>query len=260
MRPDKMAVVVPWHNEEQLEAWKFHWNICIQPEWLILQQDKTKEGCAVTKNKGMLEAKERGFEGVVILDDDCLPYGVSLGEPLDWFRTQHAARLEIAQVPMFQKVTQPASRGTPYFNTSVPMPVAAVMGFWLGVGDYDACGQLVHGARTPMQFETDPIFGKYFPLCGMNLSFSLEWWPWCQFIDVSRWDDIWQGFLFQKEAYRRGFCFRLDGPYVNHSRQSNVWANLRDEAKYLENNETIWQSICTSPETEYGKLRALLPV
>jgi len=77
---------------------------------------------------------------------------------------------------------------------------------------------------------------------------------------VPRFDDIWMGWLFQKEAYRRGYAFNLGGPLVKHSRQSNVWANLRDESVHLERNEMLWRDIAESPETEYGKLRALLPV
>jgi hypothetical protein len=94
----------------------------------------------------------------------------------------------------------------------------------------------------------------------MNIAFKpLDWLPWCRFIDVPRFDDIWMGWLWQKEAYRRGFCFRLDGPMVHHSRQSNVFANLKVEAKHLERNETLWHDIATSPHTEYDDLCKLLP-
>jgi hypothetical protein len=166
-----------------------------------------------------------------------------------------------AEVNLFRCVTKPISRGTPYHERRVLMPVAASMGFWTEIGDYDAPGQLVHGARTPMEFFTAPVWGKYFPLCGMNLAFRpKDWLPWCEFIDVPRFDDIWMGWLWQKEAYRRGHCFALNGPLVRHSRQSNVWQNLRDEAVHLERNETLWRDIATNPATDYETLRKLLPV
>ncbi len=259
----KTLVVVPWHNPEQLARFLEAWAIDADDPLLLLQQDKSKEGCAKTKNAGIANAIDKGAETVIILDDDCLPETSGDDPIVDlWsFSEVHAAALESQQVRMFEPVTLPASRGTPYFNRSISMPVAASMSFWTGVGDYDAPGQLIHGAQNPMQFRREAMFGRYFPLCGMALAFNpRKWLPWCQFIDVPRFDDIWQGFLWQKEAYRRGYCFNLAGPLVRHSRQSNVWANLRDEAVHLERNETLWSDIANSLEIEYDKLRALLPV
>jgi hypothetical protein len=94
----------------------------------------------------------------------------------------------------------------------------------------------------------------------MNLAFRpKEWAPWCSFINVPRFDDIWMGWLWQKEAYRRMACFNLNGPFVKHSRQSNVWQNLRDETKYLEASETLWRSIALCRSDSYDDLVKLLP-
>lgn len=254
----KVLVVAPWHNPEQklnfVEAWDVH-----DDPRLLLVQDENREGCARTKNRGVLQAMELGAEVVVVLDDDCFPHPEA--PTLDDLIDGHLAALEPQPVSMFEVVTDPPSRGTPYFDRSMRMPVAASMGFWTGIGDYDAPGQLVHGATLPMNFRRSPVFWRWFPLCGMNLAFRpQDWRPWWQFIDVPRFDDIWQGFLWQKEAWRRGHCFNLNGPLVTHSRQSNVWANLRDEAQNLEANERLWRAIAESPETDYFKLRALLPL
>jgi hypothetical protein len=46
---------------------------------------------------------------------------------------------------------------------------------------------------------------------------------------------------------------------VRHSRQSNVWKNLRDEAVHLEANETLWREIARSRAEDYATLRKLLP-
>jgi hypothetical protein len=201
---------------------------------------------------------DEGADIVVVLDDDCYPD--TLGQTLDSLIECHARNLsKPAEVKMFEQVTEPASRGTPYHCNTISMPAAASMGFWNCIGDYDAPSQLVHGT-LPMHFSMSPIYGRYFPLCGMNLAFRpREWMPWCSFIEVPRFDDIWMGWLWQKEAYRRGFCFRLDGPIVRHSRQSNVWANLREEAHWLEQSDTLWHTIATSPETTYRELKNLLP-
>ena len=139
------------------------------------------------------------------------------------------------------------------------LDVAASIGFWTEVGDYCAVRQLAHNAQ-PMSFVRQSIYGQYFPLCGMNLAFEpKKWMPWCQFIDVARYDDIWMGWLWQREAYRRGYCFNLSGPLIRHSRQSNVWKNLKAEAEYLEENETLWREIAEDSSDEYDTLRRLLP-
>jgi len=226
---------------------------------LFMEQDTDKSGCAITKNRAIQRAYDAGAEVIVVLDDDCFPTGV-LSANLAQFAEYHTIALLPQPVEMFKAVTEPASRGTPYFNRHVTMPVAASMGFWTEIGDYDAPGQLVHGARRPMAFKHKPIHGQYFPLCGMNLAFHREWWPVAQFINVARFDDIWQGFIWEKIAYSRGYCFNLGGPLVRHSRQSNVWANLRDESINLEANETLWSKIHAHPSTNYDELRALLPV
>lgn len=257
MSVEKIRIVVPWHNPVQRDAFLSAWGLTGVEPFLVLQQDATRAGCARTKNAGIERAVADGADIVIVLDDDCYPHDCSIMD----FMARHRAALEPQDVRMFECVTEPPSRGTPYFERTIKLPVAASMGFWRHIGDYDAVGQLAHGASHPMVFHREPIHGRYFPLCGMNLAFRpRDWAPWWQFIDVSRFDDIWQGFLWQRHAYERGHCFNLGGPVVRHARQSNVWANLRDEAVHLEANETLWRKIATHPQSDYTSLRALLPV
>jgi len=229
---------------------------------MILQQDEIGEGCARTKNKGINEAIRRGAEYIVVLDDDCFPkvddsYYPPMPSTLEMHAEEHIRMLQPASVWMFEHVTEPASRGTPYMSHRVTMPVAASMGFWEGVPDWDATSQLVRRGQE-MTFRKQVIFGRYFPLSGMNVAFRADTFPWCQFVNVPRFDDIWGGFLFQKWAYAQGMCFNLNGPTVLHSRQSNVWANLRDEAPNMERNETIWQEIHQMPLLPHEEMLAAL--
>lgn len=261
MNDGKTLVVVPWHDEQQLdlflEAWGIHDKDKGIPDTLLLQQDKDREGCARTKNRGIRAAIEAKADYIVVLDDDCYPLHQN-PTALGSFIAAHRAALQPQQIPMFEAVTDPPSRGTPYFTRTLEMPVAASMGFWTGVGDYDAPGQLIHGATKPMSFNRTPIHGRYFPLCGMNIAFSTSWWPWCQFIaGVGRMDDIWMGYLWQRHAYAKGYCFNLCGPTVRHARQSNVWANLAAEAPYLEQNEQAWRRVASSPPAEIDNYPAL---
>ena len=254
---EKTRVVVPWHNSEQLERFLEAWGVTTDDPRIIFQHDRDLEGCAVTKNKGVEMARSYGAEVAIVLDDDCFP---SEGQTLEAFISAHEEALEPQEVNMFEVVTDPPSRGTPYFNRTITMPVAASMGFWLGIGDYDAPGQLVHGAKKPMKFKRKAIYSRYFPLCGMNLAFHTSEWPWCKFIDVPRFDDIWQGFIWQRKAYSEGKCFNLAGPIVEHSRQSNVWRNLREESVNLERNETIWQEVHHMPLSSHSQMvESLMP-
>lgn len=252
---EKTIVVVPWHNRRQRDAFIEAWAIPAPDDRVLFQQDLHSEGCAATKNRAIRRAINEGAEVVVVLDDDCFP---EKGQTLQDLIDGHLLALRDQQADLFQVVTDPPSRGTPYFNRSCRMPVAASMGFWSHVGDYDAVGQLAYGATNPMTFSRTVVWERYFPLCGMNLAFRVNQWPWCQFVNVPRFDDIWQGFLWQKRAYSLGMCFNLAGPIVKHSRQSNVWANLRDEAANIERNETIWQTIHEMPMSSYEDMADML--
>jgi hypothetical protein len=253
-------IVVPWYRGEQVAEFLRAWGVDRDalPPWLVLQQDERREGCAVTKNKGVEEAMARGAEVVVVLDDDCFPCEPERST-LERFAEAHVEALLPRSVRMFEAVTTPPSRGTPFGKHSFEMPTAASMGFWTEVGDYCGVRQLAFGA-PPMEFRMEPIFGRYFPLCGMNLAFRpRDWLPWCRFVDVPRFDDIWMGWLWQREAYRRGSCFNLGGPLVRHSRQSDPWRNLIVEARHLKANETLWANIAQSPHDDYATLSSLLP-
>lgn len=257
----KFAVVTPWHNPKQRDAFLEAWGITgAVPDFLYLQQDADKCGCALTKNRGIQRAIDSGAEVIVVLDDDCFPDGAQdYGNSLEKLANLHLAALEPVEVERYRVVTNPQSRGTPYYRRTMKMPVAAAIGFWSHVPDLCAPAQLVRGPLCPMTFDRRPIYGDAFAYCGMNVSFKSKWWPWCSFVDLQRVDDIFAGYLFQKEAYRLGHCFNLGAPLVRHDRQSNVWANLREEQKYLEKNETLWSDILCHPSNDYKELCKLLP-
>jgi len=250
----RFAICTPWHDEKVFNEFCKVWSMdrdwrwrddpiaSMQPEWFFPERDEKGEGCAVTKNKAIRRALDAGAEYIIVLDSDCHPHHLFGPSTLEKFAEEHIKALEPQEVEMFSVITNPPSRGTPYFNRTIKMPVAASMGFWEFVYDYDAVHQLAmktHG----MTYQQQPIYGKYFAFSGMNYAFHRDWAEWVVHIDVPRYDDIWMGLRFQKEAYAKGYCFNLNGPVVWHSRQSNVWENLKQEAQYLEENETRWQRI-----------------
>lgn len=256
-------IVVPYRRQAQIEKFCAKWGVenMDKDALTLFYHDSGGMGCPKAKNSAIKHVIENfGAEIVVILDDDCYPVPGS-GMNLAKFAEAHVKNLTNPfPVEMFEAITEVPSRGTPRFSRTKDYPVAASIGFWQGSHDYSAVDDLSH-VKWPMNgFIKPSIFGKHFALSGMNIAFRpKDWLPWCQFIDVPRYDDIWMGLLFQKEAYRRGFCFSFNGPEVFHDKQSNKFANLRHETQWFEENETLWLKILESKETDYATLRALLP-
>lgn len=255
-------IVVPWHLPEVRDSFIAAWGITSIPEWLIMEHDVNREGCAVTKNRGVKRAADGGAEVVVILDSDCFPSdkGFTVPRTLEGIMAAHLECLKPQEIPVFEVTTEPPARGVPYFNRTLKIPVAASLGFWEIMPDRDAARQLIEGVTASMRFDRRVIYGRPTMCCGMNIAFRTSWFPWTQFINVSRMDDVFFSWLFCKEASRRHHCINLGGPAIRHSRQSHVFKSLIDEAKYLEINETLWSDIWLHPATDYETLRALIPV
>ncbi len=271
----RFAVVVPWHNPKQIAAFLTAWGARLDAEWLFMQQDISQAGCAVTKNAGIARALAAGAEYIVVVDDDCLPpesvqpiagpmkglyaEGPTAGYTLEKFAEDHIIALQPQQVRMMYPTTHPQSRGTPYRNHHITMPVAASMGFWLKNPDFDAMTTLVLGPAPETNFTPITINYFYFPFSGMNFAFHRKWAEEAVLINVPRYDDIWMGFIWQKVAYEKGYCFNLRGPLLTHTRQSDVWKNLQAEVKYLEINETLWSTIHAAPAgLSAGELRTMI--
>lgn len=257
------AIMVPWHIESVRDEFLRAWGITTVPDWLIMEHDARKEGCAVTKNRGVRRAMEAGHEVVCVLDSDCFPTERYHEGPqtLEALMAAHLACLEPQEYPVFEVTTSPAARGVPYFNRSIKLPVAASVGWWVGMPDRDAARQLIEGATAEMRYDRKIIYGRPTMLCGMCIAFRpRDWAPWSDFLNVSRMDDVFMSWLWCKEAARRNHCFNLGGPTIRHSRQSKVFSSLIDEAKWLEFNEHIWSDIWMSPATDYETLRGMIPV
>jgi hypothetical protein len=256
------AVVVPWHIASVKDEFFAAWGITAPPDWLVMEHDSNKEGCAVTKNRGVRRAVAQGAEVVVVLDSDCFPdSALESPKTLEELIACHLAALEPQNYPVFKVTTKPAARGVPYFNRMIQLPVAASVGWWSGMPDRDAARQLIEGVTAEMEYYRGIVYGRPTMLCGMNIAFRpREWAPWCDFLNVSRMDDVFMSWLWCKEAARRNHCFNLNGPTIRHSRQSKVFASLIDEAKWLEFNEHIWADIWMSSATDYETLRGMIPV
>jgi len=141
----------------------------------------------------------------------------------------------------------PYMRGFPYGIRS-EAPVWVSHGVWQNIPDLDAPSQLVLGESPEVRFYRGPVpKGVMFPLCGMNLAFRraalpfMYWAPVVNLPGAQRFDDIWMG-LHAKEALDRAGAALVTGlSSCIHTRLSNVFKNLEQEALGIGINETYWR-------------------
>ena len=254
----KTLLVVAWHNPQQRDMFLEAWKIKSNDPRLVLQQDKLKEGCARTKNKGIANALAAGADVVCVLDDDCYPNDPRVQDPLSEFFEDHLKALEPQEVQMVVPTMIPHPRGYPYRNRTIKMRVAASIGLWTGYPDLDAMSALVIGEEPDeIQLLQSSLHEVFFPFCGMNFAFRKEEADCAVLIDVPRFDDIWMGWIWERIAYDQGKCFNLNGPLVEHTRQSNVWKNLEEETRYMLTNESLWSAIYLARGSDPKTLREL---
>lgn len=198
------------------------------------------------RSYGFLKAWRRNPDMIVSLDDDVLPQQPGfLNEHWKIVGGMASAPAWVSTVEGF------VPRGVPYESTNRVNNVALNHGLWAGVPDYDAVTQLAQ-LREPKPWtgvqQVVPR-GSYFPMCGMNVAFRPEFAPAMYFglqgqtYEYDRFGDIWAGVFAKKIADHLGFAVTSGKPTVLHQRASNVWANLRKEARGMEANETLWAAV-----------------
>lgn len=188
---------------------------------------------------------------IVTLDDDCFPPAAGT----NYFLQTHWTRVfgEGDECAWISTLDGMMPRGIPYLNQTRRKPCALNHGLWNRVPDFDAVTQLMH-ARAPQTFAPREMTiprGKFFPMCGMNLAWRVEATPALYFLlmggayPFDRLGDIWAGVFFKRICDHLGFAVTSGAPYVEHQRASNVWANLRKEARGMEWNESLWAQVDT---------------
>ena len=206
----------------------------------LYERFKTYHKSAACRNFVHYMAYREGYDYVVALDYDCVvPEGYlhahrraleaksttvvssSSGwvNPLgtdQWYTRGYPYAKRLAS----QKVSKKKSNARPVLN----------MGLWNNVVDINGIDKMLRDA--PSNVKLDRAYtgvGGYVPLCGMNNMFLREIIPAYFFIpnfrvgdwQVSRHDDIWGGYVFQKLAKKKGDIITFGAPVVFHERESN---------------------------------------
>lgn len=212
------------------------------------------------RNLGFLEAIKYSFVDVILtLDDDVYPI-----EGTDPIKDHLDALYESWDIDTQNKTPRkvPISwfttaseymRGFPY-GVRNEAEVWVSHGVWEGVHDYDGPTQLVNGNKKAVFYKGPIPKGALFPCCGMNLAFRVEATPYMYFapmgkkLGVQRFADIWMGVRMKRQLDIIDKAVVSGYSTVWHSRASNVFNNLEQEAKGIKWNETWWDRFATSEE------------
>lgn len=221
-----------------------------QTDWLFNKTD----GC---RNLGFLEAYKWGADVFISLDDDVYPNPGT--DPIQ----DHINALSMSVSPNWMSTAQDwRVRGIPVFVEK--WPVMLSHGVWVGVPDFDAPTQLLHPNVQDIAFNrTNVPYGVMFPMCIMNCAFRRELLPWMYQAPMGkrlaefglpigdRFADIWSGIVAKLACDLNQWGVVTGYSTIYHSRASNVFANLRKESVFLEQNETFvrdWQDQETTNE------------
>ncbi len=191
---------------------------------------------------GYYKAYKLGADIIITLDDDCYPVNGN-------FVKTHINRLttgnENAWVSSLENLIP---RGVPYYNLNRINECVLNHGLWEGIADYDAITQLTieRQKNEPVWIDKTIPVGKYFPMCGMNISWKRELTPAMYFLlmgrdyEFDRFGDIWCGIISKKIIDHLGYAVNSGSPAILHKRASNVWQNLKKELPGLPVNEEFW--------------------
>ncbi len=192
----------------------------------------------------LLAGSYPGTDVIITLDDDVLP----IGDPIQ----DHLDALDMFVPVSWFSTASRYMRGFPY-GIREEAEVVLSHGVWRGVADYDAPTQLVCG-NLPSDFYCGIIpKGVYFSCCGMNLAFKRKMLPWMYFapmgekVGIDRFGDIWCGIVAKRAIDENGWAAVSGYAEVNHLRASNVFTNLKKEARGIGLNETFWKGDESDP-------------
>lgn len=199
---------------------------------------------------------------VVTLDDDVEPLGDTIGDHLNAL----SRRVPVSWLSSTLDGS-PYMRGFPYAVRD-EAPAWVSHGVWQGIPDLDAPTQLVTGATPAVDYYRGPVpKGIYFPVCGMNLAFVREalplmyWAPARRLRGAERFDDIWMGIPLIRDLAEAGAALVTGYAQCVHTRLSNVFKNLEQEARGIGINEGFWGGAPQTPDVaefflDYAAARA----
>ena len=236
-------------------------------------------------NVGRLWAYDKGFSGILMLDDDNWPTAenfahwhskvgdqenlVTVKSDTGWFNVAQAL-VEKDGVEFYPRGFPPAQRWKPVQETQALAinTIAVNAGLWLGDPDIDAITRLERPLRTveyradwPETFALYP--GTWSPWNSQNSAISREalvsYWmsPW-----AGRHLDIWASYISNLAIQHMGQVVAFGRPLVNHDRViHNLYHDLDEEKPWIETTDEfveILRGLKVSGKTYVETMRSIV--
>lgn len=197
------------------------------------------------KSYGFYKAYKDNCDYIISIDNDCFP-------DTPRFIDSHIRNLQATTTLGWEKTLddEPFMRGNPYLIRD-KSSVHVSHGLWSNIPDLDGPTQLQmpdYRLESNSDIKLIPQY-NFYSMCGMNFGFTREVAPLMYFglqgpdYPFDRFDDIWAGIFSKKVMDHLGLAVVSGSPWIYHSRQSDVFSNVRKESTGLEINEYFWLDI-----------------
>lgn len=204
------------------------------------QEYTTFHKSASCRNLAHFLAYKQGYDEVIALDYDCVLPSNYLAQHGEVFSTKN---FRVASSPVWinpLENTEWFTRGYPYSMRALYKAekieekkidtVVLNMGMWENVVDINGIDKVLTRPSSSITLSANhTVVDGFIPLCGMNNAFLSKIVPAYFFLPnfpignwtVSRHDDIWGGYIFQKIARKKGDYISYGSPIVFHERESS---------------------------------------
>lgn len=257
-----VAVVVPTIRPDLMRQWERAWrrelnhnnaNLYVvhdnQETWDEIDNTLGERGRVISRQSdgvrcwGFLKALRDGADIIISLDDDVEPTTGCIYRHIEALTKDHEETAWTQVVPF-------RTRGIPFRNTSRKVRSVLNHGLWRGVPDLDAPTQLLH-PDLKVEGDNNRVLprGLYFPMCAMNVAFmrfmapAMYFPPMGTYSPYNRFGDIWAGIIAKRVADHIGLRMTSGFSVVHHTRASDPFKNLVQEAAGVGLNETLWAEV-----------------
>ena len=193
------------------------------------------------KNFGHLVAYRAGYDIILGIDSDCIP-GVG-------FVDAHIRNL-LEPVPLWENTipnTDWFPRGFPFSQRNGKCALS--LGLWHNELDLYGTDRVEHPERQTdsPECKENRVAQTYLPLSGMNWATWRENIPELLFLpnhgNFRRHDDIWGGYIFQKQMLAKGERIRYGFPLVKHDTVVIPQEDADEEVAMIEHEDEFFASI-----------------
>lgn len=225
--------------------------------WDDIDRDLRKDAWIIPRRTSAVKSygfwKARNSDAIWTLDDDCYPEDSLRGAYLRTVEERLSFQPEPESWHNTISWTGFYPRGYPY---EIRHPVMVHHGLWSGVPDLDGITALKHPEirmAPATGREVIPV-GKFFPMCGMNLTFRREMLPAMYFMlmghdrnnnhwGFDRFDDIWAGLFVKRICDHLGYRITSGAPGIWHTKESDPVERVRKEESGIRAHEKFWQLV-----------------